>query len=141
MKKRQNEKEVKRKRGRPKKPVDPNQPKPRKRKRGRPKKRVWKPKFPRRQKRRFEETAVGYYIAHEAPVEYALLMDANIIGEPSANLIEYIGYASLNPLFKKPKFRRALKEYRECGLYPLRPRKASPQVERYYMRIRKNIAD
>ena len=74
-------------------------------------------------------------------MEYMLLMEASVVGEPSANLIEHIGYASLNPLFRKPKFRRALKEYRDSGLYPLRPRKASPEVERYYMRIRKNMAD
>lgn len=55
---------------------------------------------------------------------------------PDPDFIEAIGYASLNPLFKKPKFRRALKEYRLYGLYSGTPKKLTPAVELYYMKIR-----
>lgn len=128
----------KRKRGRPKKVIDPNAPKPRKRKPGRPRKRK-KRKDPnaRKQRRAFEETRVGYFLMYEAPLEYQLICECNTAGTPSADLIEQVGYGSLNPLFKKPKFRKALKEYRETGLYPKYPKEHRANTELYYMKIRK----
>lgn len=92
----------------------------------------------KRKKREFEETRVGHFLKYEAPLEYSLIMDANgTSSAPSADLIEAISYASLNPLFKKPKFRRSLIEYRTTGLYPGKPMKSSVNVEKYYIKIRK----
>lgn len=92
----------------------------------------------KRKKRLFEETRVGHFLKYEAPLEYNLIMDANgTLSAPSADLIEAISYASLNPLFKKPKFRRSLIEYRATGLYPGKPMKSNVKVEKYYIKIRK----
>ena len=61
---------------------------------------------------------------------------------PPADMIEAIGYASLNFLFRKPKFRKALIEYRKHGLCELNPRKApSKETEERYVLIRKNNID
>ena len=130
--------EPKRKRGRPKKQPDPNQPQKKKRKPGRPKKYRCKRQDPRKIKRRFDQTSVGHFLKYEAPLEYQLLTQIDISGAPSADLIEQLGYASLNPLFKKPKFRRALLEYRQTGLYPKKPKDPGISTELYYIRIRKN---
>jgi hypothetical protein len=54
---------------------------------------------------------------------------------PSADFIEIIGYASLNPLFRKPKFRKSLIEYRKTGLYPKYVQKSNPKLELYYKKI------
>ena len=59
---------------------------------------------------------------------------------PSADLIEAVSYSSTNPLFKKNKFRRCLIEYRKTGLYSGQPRKSNANIERYYIKIRKNFA-
>lgn len=89
-------------------------------------------------KRLFEDTRVGYFLKNEAPIEYGLIMDVTgKIATPSADLIEAIGYASLNPLFKKPKFRRALIEYRKTGLYPGTPKTNCRDPETYFRRLRK----
>ena len=116
-----------------KKKVDPFQfPRPRKRKRK-------PPRNPNegKIKYKFEETKVGYYLKYEAPLEYELIMKAYGSGKaPSAVLIEQIGYSSLNPLFKKPKFRKALIEYRKHGLYCGKPMKGDVKTELFYMRIR-----
>jgi hypothetical protein len=56
---------------------------------------------------------------------------------PSADLIEAIGYGATNPLFRKPKFRRALIEYRKWGLCAGKPRKSNVNVELHYIKIRK----
>ena len=60
-------------------------------------------------------------------------------GAPSADLIEQVGYSSQNPLFKKAKFRKALMEYREYGLYCGRPKKPNAAKEVFYIRLRRNI--
>jgi hypothetical protein len=65
-------------------------------------------------------------------------MEANNYGTPSADLIEAIGYASTNPLFRKAKFRRSLIHYRKYGLYGGRPIKTDADKELYYIRVRKN---
>lgn len=109
-------------------------------KRGRPRKhRVKKKPGVKRVRHKFEETPIGFLLQHEAPLEYALILGAVEGQAPTADFIETIGYSSLNPLFKKPKFRRALKAYREHGLYSGRPKKTTPAIELYYIRIRKNL--
>lgn len=112
---------------------------PKPKKKGRPKKPKQKKKrgAPRK-KRKFEETPVGFLIMHEAPLEFQLIKEA--IGEhvPHPDFIERIGYASLNPLFRKPKFRRALKTYREFGIYSGVPKKTSPKIQLFYIKLRKN---
>ena len=79
----------------------------------------------------------------EAPLEYELLMEAwGTASAPPADMIEAIGYASLNLLFKKPKFRKALIEYRKHGLYETIPRKApSKQIEEWYAVLRQRNAN
>jgi hypothetical protein len=90
-------------------------------------------------KRPFDETRVGYFLKREAPVEYRLIMNSiNFQAAPSAALIEEIGYASDNPLFKKPKFRRSLISYRKKGLDSKISRKPTVQTELFYIRIRQN---
>ena len=93
----------------------------------------------KRIKRQFEETRVGYFLRLEAPLEYNLIMEVSgNVSAPSADLIEAIGYASLNLLFKKPKFRRALIEYRKSGLYAGDPKKSCVEKELYYISVRKH---
>jgi len=58
-------------------------------------------------------------------------------GAPTADLIEQVGYSSLNPLFKKPKFRRALIEYRKYGLYCGKPISSDAKTEMYYIQLRR----
>ena len=57
---------------------------------------------------------------------------------PTADLIEQIGYSSLNPLFKKPKFRKALIEYREHGLYCGKPKSSGANIELFYIQLRRS---
>lgn len=93
----------------------------------------------KRIKRQFDETRVGYFLKLEAPLEYNLIMEVSgNVSAPSADLIEAIGYASLNLLFKKPKFRRALIEYRKSGLYAGDPKKSCVEKELYYISVRKH---
>lgn len=90
----------------------------------------------KRKRRAFEETKLGFLLKHEAPLEYRLIMEVN--GRmPTAELIEAIGYASINLLFRKPKFRRALIEYRRRGLY-VKPKKCRPNAESYYASVYKH---
>ena len=90
----------------------------------------------KRKKRAFEETKVGFLLKHEAPLEYRLIMEVNS-RMPTAELIEAIGYASINLLFRKPKFRRALIEYRRRGLY-IKPKKCRSNTESYYASVYKH---
>jgi len=71
-------------------------------------------------------------------LEYDLIFN-QICGNrtPTADLIEQIGYSSLNPLFKKPKFRRALIEYRKYGLYCGKPITSDAKTEMYYILLRR----
>lgn len=92
----------------------------------------------KRKKRLFDETRVGHFLKHEAPLEYGLIMEAGGgVGAPSADLIEAIGYASINPLFKKPKFRRALIDYRKNGLHTGQPKKSNAKLELFYSQMRR----
>lgn len=103
-----------------------------------PKKRQ-KKRGPKKRKSPFEETLVGFYLQMEAPLEYRILIDAMGAGKPpTADMIEMVGYASSNPLFKKVKFRKALIEYRKSGLFCRyrKRRKSTPEKELYYMKFR-----
>lgn len=108
-----------------------------------PKKRRKRPKPPqkrgrKRKRRDFDETRIGFFLKHEAPVEYDLLMNKLCNNRaPTADLIEQVGYASLNPLFKKTKFRRALIEYRKYGLYSGKPVTTDPETELFYIQLRR----
>ena len=90
-------------------------------------------------KYKFEETKLGFMLKHETPVVYGILTNTLIwtsCSEPSVELIEVICRASQDTSFKKPKFRRYLKEYAQCGLYCHRPKRMTPEREAYYKRIR-----
>ena len=94
----------------------------------------------KRKRRKFNETPLGHFLFYEAPLEYGLIMQAwdGNITPPSADFIEAVSYASTNPLFRKPKFRRALMAYREFGLYCGSPRKQNVKISKYYKRLIKN---
>lgn len=93
----------------------------------------------KRKKRKFDETRIGHLLKHEAPDEYSLVLSVySPFAAPSADLIEAISYSSSNPLFKKPKFRKALIDYRRFGLYCGEPREDGEAVEKYYSKLRKN---
>lgn len=95
----------------------------------------------KRKRRRFDDTRVGHLLKYEAPLEYSLIVGAYAKGGvPSANLIEQVGYISTNPLFRKPKFRKALIEYRKYGLYCGITRDQSADIGVYYFNVRKNTA-
>ena len=108
---------------------------------GRPRKRK-KPKKTfkdRRKHKPFYTTRVGYFLQSEAPLEYQLIVDASGNQDPLPDLIEQIGYGSLNPLFKKPKFRRALIEYRKWGCYSYRVIVCTPEMEMKHIKKRKKM--
>lgn len=115
---------------------EPTEPKkigrPRKKKRKKPK----KPMGRKRIKRTFDETFLGCLLKYEAPIEYKLIMDAQ--GElqaPSADFIETISYASINPLFRKAKFRRALIYYRQRGIYAKHRNADVKEVIQYHQKV------
>lgn len=90
-------------------------------------------------KYKFEETKLGFMLKHETPVVYGILMNDLIrtsCSEPPVELIEIVCRASQDSSFKKPKFRRYLKEYARYGLYCRRPKRMTPEREAYYKRIR-----
>lgn len=90
-------------------------------------------------KYKFEETKLGFMLKHETPVVYNILMNTLIRtsnSEPSVELIEVICRASQDISFKKPKFRRYLKEYAQYGLYCHRAKRMTPERDAYYKRIR-----
>lgn len=92
----------------------------------------------KRKKRTFDETRIGFFLKHEAPLEYDLIYNQMCgKGAPTADLIEQVGYSSFNPLFKKPKFRRALIEYRQYGLYCGKPISSDAKTEMYYIQLRR----
>lgn len=92
-------------------------------------------------KRKFEETRLGFLLKYEAPLEYQLIMEATpkeVFPKPSAELVEIIARVSTEPVFKKKKFFRYLKEYRETGIYPRRGKVATPERLAYYKRLERN---
>lgn len=57
--------------------------------------------------KRFDQTRIGFLLAHEVPIEYKLLMEtvkSLKLSSPSAELIEAIAYASNDPFFAKQNF-------------------------------------
>ena len=112
--------------------VPTDSPKPRKK----PRKKSGRKKI----KRLFEETRVGFILKYEAPLEFDLLIEASgLKGAPPADLIEAVGYASINEIFKTPEFRRALLLYRKTGLYCGKPKRITPlqEAQRAYKRRQK----
>lgn len=115
---------------------EPTEPKkigrPRKKKRKKPK----KPMGRKRIKRTFDETLLGCLLKYEAPIEYKLIMEAQgDVQAPSADFIEAISYASINPLFRKTKFRRALIYYRQRGIYAKHRNVDLEEVILYHQKI------
>lgn len=90
-------------------------------------------------RREFYETRLGYFIQHEAPLEYDIIMEVSGGCEPNVDMIEALGYASLNPLFRKAKFRRALIEYRKKGCHTHHPKQADALTEFLYIRKRRKL--
>jgi hypothetical protein len=91
-----------------------------------------------KKKRSFEQTRVGFYIQHEAPIEFDLIMRCTSPNcAPNVYMIENIAYSSSMDLFKTERFWKALKEYRKTGLYPLKPMKSTPELEMYYINLRR----
>lgn len=68
-------------------------------------------------RRRFEDTFIGRLLQYQAPDEYALIKASSEGRKPPADLIEFISYGSMNPLFRTVIFRKALIKYRNEGLY------------------------
>lgn len=117
----------------PKEPV--RKPKKRGRKR---KRRIRKTSGPKPAHRAFYEVRLGYFIQHEAPLEYNIIMEVSGNSDPTPDLVEAIGYASLNPLFRKSKYRKALMEYREKGCHG-RPKRSSVEIELLYAERRRRL--
>lgn len=90
-------------------------------------------------RREFYETRLGYFIQHEAPLEYEIIMEVSGGCEPNVDMIEALGYASLNPLFRKAKFRRALIEYRKKGCHTHHPKQTDAITEFLYIRKRRKL--
>jgi len=90
-------------------------------------------------RREFYETRLGYFIQHEAPLEYDIIMEVSGGYEPNVDMIEALGYASLNPLFRKSKFRRALIEYRKMGCHTHHPKQADAITEFTYIQRRRKL--
>lgn len=89
--------------------------------------------------KRFDQTRIGFLLAHEVPIEYKLLMEtvkSLKLSSPSAELIEAIAYASNDPFFRKTKFWRCLMDYKKYGLRPPYAIKTNVHKELYYIRIR-----
>lgn len=119
--------------------VELSKPKRKKNPKSRPKqKKCGRKKIPRI----FEETTLGYNIKLRAPLEYDLIMNYSGTGDvPDADLIEAIGYASLNTFFRTITFRKLLIKYRQNGCYQTWPKKPpTPEQVRCYMEERKNLA-
>lgn len=90
-------------------------------------------------RKRFEQTFIGYFLQHEAPVEYRLLMEvveALKLRVPSADLIEALGYASDDEAFHKARFWRCLQNYKRWGVHPPKTAPTSVKRELFYVRQR-----
>lgn len=87
-------------------------------------------------KRSFPETFIGFVLAHRTPLEYRLILEASGDSAPSADLIEAVSYASLDPYFRSAEFRKALLSYRRTGLYT-KPIRTSLERELYFIRFRR----
>lgn len=106
-----------------------NLPRPRKKRKGK-----------KRTKRNFNETRIGFLLEHQTPLEYRILLEASGVLAPTADLIETISYASLDPFFRTDEFRQALMEYRQVGLYPKYRTKTNINKELDYIKYRRRKA-
>jgi hypothetical protein len=89
---------------------------------------------------RFEETRLGFFLKYEVPVVYDAILKLTppaVFPEPPPLLVETVCKSSPDPSLKKAKFRRYLKEYAGSGVYCKRPKRLTPEREKYYERIRK----
>lgn len=87
--------------------------------------------------RPFEYTRLGFYLLHEAPVEYALLKEVMLYQRecnPPVELVESICYSSDAPLFRKQKFWKALMYYRKYKCNPEKVKLPGPKSELRYIR-------
>ncbi|MDD6104120.1 MAG: hypothetical protein PUB73_05890 [Bacteroidales bacterium] len=121
----QKKKSLKKKRN----PIMQNLPRPRKKRKGK-----------KRTKRNFNETRIGFLLEHQTPLEYRILLEASGVLAPTADLIETISYASLDPFFRTDEFRQALMEYRQVGLYPKYRTKTNINKELDYIKYRRRKA-
>jgi hypothetical protein len=89
---------------------------------------------------RFEETRLGFFLRYEVPVVYDAILKLTppaVFPEPALLLIKTVCKASHDPSLRKAKFQRYLEEYAVWGLYCKRPKRLTPEKERYYEGIRK----
>lgn len=71
-------------------------------------------------------------------MEYWLIMKSIPMGEkgvPPAELIEFVGNASLDTSFRKPKFKRYLEEYKEKGVFVSYSIQMTQRKARYYEKV------
>ena len=71
-------------------------------------------------------------------MEYWLIMKSIPMGEkgvPPAELIEFVGNASLDISFRKPKFKRYLEEYKEKGVFVSYSIQMTQRKARYYEKV------
>ena len=92
-----------------------------------------------KQRRKFNETHIGYLLEHITPLEYRLILEAGGVAPPP-DLIEALSYSSLDPFFRTDEFRQALMEYRKTGLRPFKALKPNANKELYYIRLRQRKA-
>jgi len=88
----------------------------------------------------FEETRLGFFLKYEVPAVYEALMQltpAEAADEPPLLLIQMICRKTDDPSLSKAKFFRYLKEYAAVGLCCKRPKKLTPERQRYYESIRR----
>ena len=89
--------------------------------------------------KKFEQTRIGFFLQHEAPVEYQLLKDVTKqiqLRNPPAELIEALCYSSDDPFFRKTKFWRCLIEYKKYGCKPRFAIETNAKKELFYIRRR-----
>lgn len=94
-----------------------------------------------KQRRRFEETKLGFVIKYEAPTEYDIIMSSCKKGafpEPDVEVIEIVANASIDPLFKKPRFWRYFDLYKKEGCFAPRAMKLTPFLKQKYERVVEN---
>ena len=94
-----------------------------------------------RQRRKFEETKLGFVIKYEAPIEYDIIMSSCTTGafpEPDVGVIEIVANASIDPLFKKPRFWRYFEVYKRDGCFAPRAMKLTPFLKQKYDRVVEN---
>lgn len=80
-------------------------------------------------------------LKYEAPVVYDIILrltKPDTINEPPYLLIKLVCEKSSDQSLQKKKFMRYLEEYRRNGLFCKRPKRMTPEREKYYAEIRNN---